>query len=459
MTLKKSCIIMNVFKNKLTINIFLLRLIYFITAFLVLFCLSSIAQEDLSLADAIEKGLENNYQIRIYNENVEIAKNNNSWGTVGKFPSITLGLNQSNRYDNTPGKINPDERDEYYTNSIYPYINLGWTLFSGFAINISKQKLQALEQLSEGNAAIIVENTIQGIILAYYKILLEREKLKVLVEVKKLSGDRYNYVMARKELGSVVTYDVLQAKNSYLSDSSNYLLQELNVKYALLNLYLLLGEDSNIQYNLSDEFKIIEYDFMLNDLLDKMKTENKTLRNQYINQEILKKEISYQKSSLYPTIALNAGFDNFNFRIKYKNVPVSYSNNYDYYANFSLSFNLFNGGNTKRAIQNAKIEERVGELTIAEMKQSLSNILINYFELYSIKKQLYEVAIANQESASLNLQISNEKFKSGAINSFNYRDVQLIYLNAAIGKLEAIYNLIDTQTELMRITGSIISEY
>ena len=45
------------------------------------------------------------------------------------------------------------------------------------------------------------------------------------------------------------------------------------------------------------------------------------------------------------------------------------------------------------------------------------------------------------------------------INSFNYRDVQLLFLNAAFGKLQATYDLIDTHSELMRLTGSIISEY
>ena len=59
----------------------------------------------------------------------------------------------------------------------------------------------------------------------------------------------------------------------------------------------------------------------------------------------------------------------------------------------------------------------------------------------------------------LNQQISEEKFRAGTINSFNYRDVQLIYLNASIDRLQAIYDLIDTDTELTRITGGIITEY
>jgi hypothetical protein len=39
---------------------------------------------------------------------------------------------------------------------------------------------------------------------------------------------------------------------------------------------------------------------------------------------------------------------------------------------------------------------------------------------------------------------------------FNFRDVQLIFLNAAANKLNAIYNLINSQIELLRLTGGII---
>ena len=57
------------------------------------------------------------------------------------------------------------------------------------------------------------------------------------------------------------------------------------------------------------------------------------------------------------------------------------------------------------------------------------------------------------------MQLSNEKFKNGAINSFNYRDVQIIYMNASFNQLQAKYNLIDSNSELMRMTGNMITEY
>lgn len=417
------------------------------------------AIQDLSLADALAIGLENNYQIRISGESVRISENNNSWGAAGMWPAISIGAFQNNRYDGGDSFTNPGSRDEYYTNRIAPYVNLNWTLFRGMAVHITKDKLGALQEYSEGYATIVVENTIQGIVLSYYNALLQEELLRVSEEVKTLSRDRYNYMMFKKELGGAVTYDVLQAKNAYLDDSTTNLLQQLSVKNAYLNLRLLLGEDEDVQYVLTDEFTVEMYEYSIDTLMQQMMSTNTNLRNQYINHEILKKDVKLAKSNMYPVLSLNGGLDHVNSRVKYTDTDPLYTNSMDYYANFTLSFNLFNGGNVRREIRNAGISEQIGQLEIEEMELSLSNLMKNDFDLYEIRKELYGVSVANLESAQLNMEISTEKFRSGAINSFNFRDVQIIYLRAAANKYRAIFNLIDIQVELLRLSGGILSEF
>ncbi len=408
------------------------------------------AQEELSLDGAIIKGLENNFQIRIAKEQYNIAELNNKWGTVGRYPSINLGVSSINRYDNTPSFDSTTfelNRGDQYSNSLTPYANLQWLLFDGLAVTMNKRKLEHLEEYSQGYSTIVVENTIQAIILGYYLALLEEERLKVLQSVKGLSGDRYNYEMMRQELGSAVTFEVLQAKNSFFSDSTNYLLQQLRVKNAFLTLNLLLGEPPAVNFILVDSFQVELQYYEMDDLMNKMLSSNRTLMNQYVNQEIIKKDVSIAKSNMWPTLSMNAGVD---YTQGWYDWEKHQNNTYlfDYYANFTLSFNLFNGGNTRRAIESAQISEKIGEIEIRQATQTLENLLVNQFDLYIIRKQLLEVANVNLESAELNMQIATEKYRNGTINSFNFRDVQLIFLNASSNKLNAIYDLIDSQVEL-----------
>ncbi len=408
-------------------------------------------QEKLTLSEAIKVGLENNYDIRIAKKDLQSADENNSWGSAGRYPSIDLGVTSVNRFDDTG--IN-----EVTTQSLVPSVTLNWTLFNGFKIYNTKKKLNDIFKLTEGSVAVLIENKIQSIILSYYNVLLQKEKLKVFEEVEKLSKDRYDRAQLSKEIGSSVSYEVLQAKNSWLEDRSTYLSQKLILDNSIRSLNLLIGEKNDKVYDFIDDFTASENQYFLEDLKNKMLTNNRTLKNQYINQLIADRNIDIAQDDYYPTLRLNSGYDYENSNQRINNLPKVNTKSYDYYANVSLGWNLFNGLNTGRAVEIAQIEKEINEIETEQIEHSLTNTLSQLFELFSIRKELLNVAEENLEAAKLNLKISEEKFRNGSITSFNYRDIQIIFLNAAVLKLNAIYNLKETDTELARITGSIISE-
>ncbi|MEA3505515.1 MAG: TolC family protein, partial [Bacteroidota bacterium] len=421
---------------------------------LILFLFSSfslMAQENLSVSRAIEIGLENNYQIKISGLNIDIAKENTGWASVGAYPTVNVGAININRFDdNSTGK--------FTTNSFSPNITANMVLFNGFAIRINKERMDLLQDASEGNETIVIENTLQAIILGYNKVLLEKQKLEVVKEVMELSRDRFNYEKTKKEIGASVTFNVLQAKNAYLSDSSNYLIQQNNFKNTKRNLNLLLAVDIKKEYVFTDEYKINIQNFELENLENKLLQNNSTIKNQYINQKILQQVVALKKSALYPTIAMQSGYDHSSMRTKPDGMDASTSNSFDYYANFTLSFNLYNAGNTRGDIKSAKIDEKIGALRIEEMKKQMINTLYATYDFYNVRQQLYSVAVENMAASKLNMQIAEDKFKAGTITSFNYRDIQMVYLNSALNKFQSIYNLIDSRTELIRITGGIIEE-
>ena len=414
----------------------------------------SYAQEPLSLSDAINRGLKNNFQIQISKANTEIAANNNRWGQAGLLPSITYNLTQNNSLTD---QQNPTSffNGKFTNNSFQNNVDVGWTIFNGFKVWMTKDKLEKLQQQSLGNGVVIVENTVQAIILAYNSCLLEKEKMSVLKKVLSLSKDRYNYVLQKKELGSAVTFDVLQVKTALLTDSSNFVSQEFNYKNAVRTLNLLMGDDAEIQFSLTAQLETTNAIYDVNALKTKMLANNSTLKNQYINQEILKRETDLQEANLYPKINLNTGATNSKTRVNREEQTRTGSTT-NYYANFSLSFNLFNGGKTKTNIQNAKIQEKIAQLNTKEMELKMISQLTGLIEKYNTRAVLLNIAKENMNSAELNLQLAKEKFQNGTITSFEYRDVQLNYLNIALSNLTSVYNLIDTNTELMRVTGGII---
>lgn len=410
------------------------------------------AQQNLTLTEAITIALENNYDIKIVKQNQRIAEITNDWGTAGRYPYINLSAG-----DNNSANISEDEN--YVANRFSAGASLNWTLFDGFSVRINKQRFEELEQLSKQNTAIMVEGTIQSVVLAYFDVLLQKEKLSTYKEIMTLSEDRYKQAENRKEYGAAVTYEVLQAQNAYLSDRTGYLLQEVNYKNRLRDLSYLMADNNEVNYNLTDNFEAIPVDYSLSDLQGQMSANNKGLQNQYVNQRLLENAVASAKSAFSPSVIFNGGATANSNRTKFAESGTSWNNSANFYGNFTLSYNLFSGGNRKRASQIAQIDEEIGLVKIDDMKHDLNNSLSKLYEFYLVRKELLDIADENLIAAQLNLQISQEKFDVGAINSFNFRDVQTIYLNAAQRRLEAIYYFIDAQTSMLRLAGVIVQEY
>ncbi|WP_299583409.1 TolC family protein [uncultured Sunxiuqinia sp.] len=419
---------------------------------LILASLSLKAQPSLSLEEAIKRSLENNYDITLVKQQQQIASINNSWGAAGRYPYIGVSLGADYA-------LNDNANEDFIQNRFSGGVNLNWTLFDGFAVKITKQRFAELEELSKQNTAIMVEGTIQSVVLAYYAALLEKERLNVLNEVMLLSEDRYQRIQQRKELGSAVTFEVLQAQNAYLTDKTSYLSQQVFYKNALRDLAFLMADDSGASYELNDEFQAMPVSYVLADLQAQMVANNKSLKNQYINQNLLENAILSAKSSYYPTLSFAGGATHTRTGNDFENSGISWNNVNNMYGNFTLSYNLFSGGNRKRALQIARLEEENGLVELEQMKHELDNKLANLYEFYLVRQELLSVARENMEAAKLNFQIAREKFESGAINSFNFRDVQLIYLNTSLQELQAIYNFIDTHTALLRMVGTIVQQY
>ena len=72
-------------------------LIYFGSLLLLFHGFNLKAQQPLTLEDAILKGLENNFQIRISEQEYNISRLNNTQGAAGRWPSINVGINSINR--------------------------------------------------------------------------------------------------------------------------------------------------------------------------------------------------------------------------------------------------------------------------------------------------------------------------------------------------------------------------
>jgi len=443
----------------------------------------AMAQEKLSLSDAVKLGLANNYDIRIQDETVAKTTNNNNWGQAGRLPTVdfTTTLNNSiSNIDNDPqfnfGFASPGFiLHNSMNNALTPTINLGWTLFNGNKISITKRQLENLQKESEGNADIVVSNTIQTIVLGYYRVMVEKERLNRFQQQLNLSKDKYDYWLLKSEVGGALRSEVLLEEGNYLTDSTNYINQQLAYRNALRQLNFVLAEDDvDKEYELTSSLELNWDELVLGELQDELEN-NVDIKKLYISQEVINNTLDINRAGRWPTLAMNGGY---RYNMSRQDLTSATSNltaaNGDpfsapefasiartgsAYINFSLTFNLFNGGKINRAIQNASTDLEIGAIQIDRLKASVFRDLSDAFDAYTIRKQVYEINTRKKVAASQNLEISTQKYRNGTINSFDFRIVQNNYLIASIQELQSVYDLVDTRVTLMRLTGGLLENY
>ncbi|WP_246202704.1 TolC family protein [Fulvivirga lutimaris] len=441
---------------------------------------SAISQnQSLSLSEAISIGLEKNFDIRIERKTVEVAENNNAWGEAGRMPNVTLNTTYNNSMINNKsgdqffnGTTFPGfELNNQVNSALTPALNVNWTIFNGNKVNIGKARLDDLQRESEGNAEIIISNTIQAIILGYYIAELEAERLDTYKQQLNLSSDKYEHIKVRSEIGSAVSSDILLEEGNYLNDSVSYINQQLAYRNAVRNLNFLLNEqDVDKDYVFTDNLinEVEEIDFA--DLTSRLESNNVDLKKLYLSQAILNHNIGIARADRMPRLSVDAGYsysrsvqdltnaesDNVNFVAPNE---TSITNRGTYYANFTLAFTLFNGNKINRAIKNAVVQEDIGNIRIEKLRSSINRDLYDKYDEYNTRLMIYNINKRRVEAAEVNLSISDEKFKTGSINSFDFRTVQNNNLDAKIQLLQSLYNLIDSKVALMRLTGGLMDNY
>ena len=421
-------------------------------------------QAQLTVESAIERALVNNYQVQIAGKQEEIAEKNNKWSEAGAFPTVELSAvignsildNRNNPFTFTPGLLS--------SNQITPGLLMNWNIFSGMGVLANKQRLDQLEAQSKGNALLIIENTIHDVLTTYYSAVLQKERLALLENVIAISRRSLAYEEKKMDFGQSNQLAIFQLRNQYFSDSLNLLTQEINYQNAVRNLLLLMNEEQDVLMSdalpqLSDSLKIDTESITLEAVVNDMQLNNQNLKNQHINIELQQALTKQQKSFLYPVVALQLGanpnYGSFRFL---GDAPAGFpesiaTQQVTYFGNINVRYNLFNNWKSKRAVEVSRIQEEIAEMNANEIEKQLTVTATNLVKQYEIRNRLLSIAIKNKEYALMALEVGQQRFELGGINSLELAQLQNAYLSASIELFDIQYQKLEVYFELLKLSG------
>lgn len=423
--------------------------------FLCFFAKISVAQQVLTLEEAVRITLENNYNILISKNEVEIAERNVSLANAGILPSVSGNLTNNNTIQNSTQTRSSGEVTDVNNargNTLNYGASLNWTIFDGFRMFARYDKLKELQQLGDVNLQLNILTTLGDVMERYYNLVQQQQQLKAFDTAVAISRLRVNTAQTRFEVGKAARLEVLNAQVDFNTDTTNLLQQQMQYRNSKISLNEVMARDLTIDFYVADNFEI-EENLVLSNLVDKALQQNPSLRASLISKRIAELDLKEIKANRYPVIGLNTGY-NFNrseSALGFATQTTGRGFNYG----LSASINIFNGFLQKRSEQNSEVLIRNAELDYQRINQSINTQLYSAYQTYLTNLSLVKLEESNQKLASQNLDITLTRYRLGTITQVEIRDAQLNYVNATVRLNEAKYRAKLAEVSLKEISGEI----
>lgn len=419
---------------------------------------NSTDQSNLTLAGAYEITLANNYSISIARDSKKIAQNNLSYGNAGFLPTLDLIGSQNFEIQDSELTFVNDE-EQIVTGARSKNFNasaqLSWTIFDGARMFIEYDRLEQMKEAGTLDAKVTIENTLAQVANAYYGVVLEKENLRLLRDNLELSRERLTIAQTKYEVGKASKMEYLSAKVDYNEDTAAFVQQKEALFNAKANLNTLLAREADAGFTVPDTITLdpqLQFETLNNNLLD----QNPDLLLAQKNQHIAHLEMESLKAEQYPEINLNASYNYGTASAQSGFVLNRQSNGLAY--GISATFNIFNGFNKQRNIENITININQQQKRIKEIRQELTASLSKTYMNYINNRELVDLESENLSVARENAEVALERYRLGSSNALELREAQNNALDAAIRLLEARYNTKIAYIELKRLSGTILDE-
>ena len=304
----------------------------------------------LTVEQAVDLVLENNYGIVISKNNTTIAANNASTYNSGYLPSVTGNAGGTYRLDNfSETTFNNELPDRTATNvdtrGYNASVNVNYTLFDGLGRKYNFQRLQETHQLTELEARETAELTLLELFGAYYNIARLTENLTALKTSIEISQERLKRVQFQQEYGQGNSLDVLNAEVDINTDSVNYLNLAQELANAKHNLNLILAREIKAEFTIDTNVVFLD-SIAETKLFESMQNNNVTMMQMEKELDIATYNLMINRSDYLPVITANGGYGwNKNFNNAASLVNTSY--NQGFTAGINVNWDIFDGGRTK----------------------------------------------------------------------------------------------------------------
>lgn len=430
-------------------NKFLFQIVLFV------FVPKLMAQDVLTVDQAIQIALKNNYDIKIATNELSVDKENNSIGNAGMLPQVDASLTKNNSIQNskqTQSNGIVTERDNAKNNRLEYGVNLGWTIFDGLKMFARYDQLKELEKQGDVQLKLMVLTKVSDVMTTYYDLVQQQQLIKALDTTIVISKQRLKTAENRFIIGKAAKLEVLNAQVDLNTDSSALLKQKELYETTKIRLNELLARDLTTNFMVEDEV-VVDDKLQLAELKSLTEKQNLQLQLALIDKRVAELNLKQTRGNRYPTVRLNTGYTFVETESSLGFTSATSSRGLNYGVTATMP--IFNGFSQNRNEKIAKLQVENSTLVAEQQKQTVNVQLASAYQTYITNVELAKLEESNEAIAKKNMEITFDKFKIGTVPTIEFRNAQENYINAIARNSSAKFQAKISEIILQQIAGNI----
>lgn len=420
----------------------------------------------ITLEDALTIAFDNDKTLKQAEYDVRIAQVQKDASFSDLFmPSLSIS-----------GGLNLSESQEYTVNNMSTGVysspdtwsasaSLSKTLFTGFRNWNTDRARDVNLQMQKDIYYDEKKNVDLNTKLNFYNTFVAQENYRVYLQQQMNYSNRMRETYIKYRNGQVSEYEYLNAKVQY--ETTKPQVVTLSNQYQSLKLTFIrqigltnAADEVDLVGSILDATNITLPDIAYDDLLTIIMNNNIELKNMSSNLEMLEYNRKVARSYLWPTLSAsaNVGVTTVD-KVKMENGTFTKNRGgeFNWGVGFSLNYaldSLLPFSSTAKGAEEIELSIKQMEVSYDQLRDTIevsSRDLISTARSQALNLQSQA---ENARTAAYALQMAQRQYRGGTISMLEVNDAEVVYLNAQLAYLQAIYEYFSSTLQVLKLLGA-----
>lgn len=395
----------------------------------------------LTMDEAVDKALKNNFEILASQQQAESSKYTAESAKTPYYPTVDAEYSYADSSEKAYGNV----EDQIATFKL----SAGYNLFNGFSDKYSLKAAQSAYSAEKYNSEAVKQDVVLSVKQAYIDVLAALDGITVAENAVQLLENQLKDITLSYEVGYVAKNEVLKVEAELASSRQSVLSAKSSFKVAVFNLEKLTGTEIAE----TEQFEALADYAESMGALETLRADMYDNRSEikYLEELINAKQygIKSEKGGYLPSVNLGAAYYSYGEDLSPTDRDYTYDS--ETVLTLSVNLNIFDGMNKYNNTKSLQADKLNLMYTLRNTKAGMTLQLKNALENYDLANASLKTAEKELASAQENYRITQNQFKQKVATNTDLMDARVMLTRAENTYNNARFNIHRAVADIERI--------